>query len=35
MDRGMVMGGVCLLEKKGGKSGHWQRQESWINPVSW
>ncbi len=28
LDRGMVMGGVCLLEKKGGKSGHWQRQEN-------
>ena len=27
MDRGMVMGGVCLLEKKGGKSGHWQRDK--------
>ncbi len=27
VDRGMLMGGVCLLEKKGGKSGHWQRDE--------
>lgn len=25
VDRGMIMGGVCLLEKKGGKSGHWQQ----------
>lgn len=23
IDRGMVIGGVCLLEKSGGKSGHW------------
>jgi cyclic pyranopterin phosphate synthase len=23
-DRGMVMHGICLLEKQGGKSGHWQ-----------
>lgn len=23
VDRGMVIDGVCLLEKKGGKSGHW------------
>ena len=22
-DRGMVMGGIRLLEKQGGKSGHW------------
>ena len=25
-DRGMRITGVCLLEKVGGKSGHWQRQ---------
>ncbi|MBN46743.1 MULTISPECIES: cyclic pyranopterin monophosphate synthase MoaC [unclassified Methylophaga] len=25
VDRGMVMTDVCLLEKAGGKSGHWQR----------
>ena len=23
-DRGMVMGGIRVLEKSGGKSGHWQ-----------
>ncbi len=27
VDRGMEMGGVRLLEKKGGKSGHWRRGE--------
>ncbi|MCW9023229.1 MAG: cyclic pyranopterin monophosphate synthase MoaC [Gammaproteobacteria bacterium] len=27
VDRGMVMGDVRLLEKKGGKSGHWRRPE--------
>lgn len=26
VDRGMEMGGVRLLEKKGGKSGHWVRE---------
>jgi len=26
-DRGMVMNGVKLLEKQGGKSGHWVAQE--------
>ena len=26
-DRGMVMTGVKLLEKQGGKSGHWVAQE--------
>ncbi|MBX9717095.1 MAG: cyclic pyranopterin monophosphate synthase MoaC [Burkholderiaceae bacterium] len=26
-DRGMVMGEVCVLEKHGGKSGDWVRQE--------
>ena len=25
VDRGMVMEGICLLEKAGGKSGHWLR----------
>ncbi len=28
VDRGMLMGGIGLLEKKGGKSGHWQRTET-------
>lgn len=28
VDRGMLIGGVCLLEKKGGKSGHWKHDES-------
>ncbi len=27
VDRGMLINNVCLLEKDGGKSGHWQRQE--------
>lgn len=27
MDRGMVVQGVQLLEKAGGKSGHWQRDK--------
>jgi len=27
VDRGMEMGGVRLTEKKGGKSGHWVREE--------
>jgi cyclic pyranopterin phosphate synthase len=26
VDKGMTMGGVRLLEKKGGKSGHWVRE---------
>jgi len=26
VDRGMQMQNICLLEKKGGKSGHWQRE---------
>ena len=25
VDRGMVMTEICLLEKDGGKSGHWLR----------
>lgn len=28
IDRGMVMENIRLLEKSGGKSGHWQRQDS-------
>ena len=27
VDRGMVIEGVCLLEKSGGKSGNWVREE--------
>ena len=27
VDKGMVVSGVQLLEKKGGKSGHWTRQD--------
>ena len=27
LDRGMVMSDICLLEKSGGKSGHWIREE--------
>ena len=27
VDRGMTIQGVRLLEKKGGKSGHWKREE--------
>ena len=27
VDKGMVIGGVQLLEKKGGKSGHWIRED--------
>ena len=27
VDKGMTMGGVRLLEKRGGKSGHWRREE--------
>ena len=26
VDRGMTIQGVRLLEKKGGKSGHWKRE---------
>ncbi|ORU91365.1 MAG: cyclic pyranopterin monophosphate synthase accessory protein [Cycloclasticus sp. symbiont of Poecilosclerida sp. N] len=26
VDRGMIIQGVALLEKKGGKSGHWKRE---------
>lgn len=26
VDKGMVIGGVRLLEKQGGKSGHWRRE---------
>jgi cyclic pyranopterin phosphate synthase len=28
VDRGMRITGICLLEKAGGKSGHWQRSPS-------
>jgi cyclic pyranopterin monophosphate synthase len=28
VDRGMHIEAICLLEKKGGKSGHWFRAES-------
>ncbi len=27
VDKGMTIEGVCLLEKRGGKSGHWQRSD--------
>jgi molybdenum cofactor biosynthesis protein MoaC len=27
VDKGMIIGGVRLLEKQGGKSGHWVREE--------
>ncbi len=27
IDKGMVIGQIRLLEKRGGKSGHWQRQD--------
>ncbi len=27
VDRGMTIQGVRLLEKKGGKSGHWKRED--------
>ena len=26
VDRGMIIDGVCLLEKRGGRSGHWRRR---------
>ncbi len=28
VDRGMTMEGIALLEKQGGKSGHWRRQNT-------
>ncbi|WP_367714789.1 cyclic pyranopterin monophosphate synthase MoaC [Nitratireductor sp. GISD-1A_MAKvit] len=28
LDKGMVLDGIRLLEKRGGKSGHWQAQET-------
>lgn len=28
VDRGMVLGDICLLEKEGGRSGHWRRASS-------
>lgn len=27
VDKNMVIGGICLMEKRGGKSGHYQREE--------
>ena len=27
-DREMVIGGICVLEKKGGRSGHYRRGKS-------
>ena len=33
-DRGMTIGGVCLLEKSGGKSGHWRRDATAITPTT-
>lgn len=32
IDRGMTIGGVCLLEKSGGKSGNWTRSEGAGEP---
>lgn len=34
MDRGMTITDVALLEKRGGRSGHWQRDDSDIAPTS-
>lgn len=31
VDRGMVIQGVRLLEKSGGKSGHWRKQEDSVS----
>ena len=31
-DRGMVMGGIRVLEKRGGKSGHWQAPQALQAP---
>jgi len=28
VDRGMVLGNICLMEKVGGRSGEWRRKES-------
>lgn len=33
VDKGMVVGGVQLLEKKGGKSGHWVREKEVSDDV--
>ncbi|MEM7216448.1 MAG: cyclic pyranopterin monophosphate synthase MoaC [Pseudomonadota bacterium] len=30
VDRGMMISGICLEEKKGGKSGHWRRDEAQV-----
>src|SRR5690606_30807802 len=27
LDKSMVIGGICLVEKIGGKSGHWNREK--------
>ena len=27
LDRGMIIGDICLMDKSGGKSGHYERQE--------
>lgn len=34
MDRGMTITDVALLEKRGGRSGHWQRDGNGIEPTS-
>jgi cyclic pyranopterin monophosphate synthase len=28
VDRGMVLGRICLMEKSGGRSGHWRRAKT-------
>ena len=33
-DRGMVMDNVRLLEKRGGKSGHWRAEDDGVAPVA-
>ncbi len=30
VDRGMVMGEICVLDKRGGKSGDWSRQQAAV-----
>jgi cyclic pyranopterin phosphate synthase len=34
MDRGMTITDVALLEKRGGRSGHWQRERRDVEPPS-
>ena len=34
VDRGMVLGPACLVEKSGGKSGHYRRAEEQANQAS-